>query len=134
MIRGMATGQVGASNAPAMLKKELAVGILNGLVFSVVIAAVAIFWYQDIGLGVVMGAAIIINLLAGAAAGAIIPVVLKRLSIDPSLFVPEDREAVEDLVVAAIKTAQERAAEMAQAEMAKAAEGLPLPPGMKLPF
>ncbi|MGR3783141.1 MAG: YbaB/EbfC family nucleoid-associated protein [Albimonas sp.] len=59
---------------------------------------------------------------------------LKRLAIDPSLFVPEDREAVEDLVVAAIKTAQERAGEAAQAEMAKAAEGLPLPPGMKLPF
>ncbi|SFI25316.1 YbaB/EbfC family nucleoid-associated protein [Albimonas pacifica] len=59
---------------------------------------------------------------------------LKRLAIDPTLFVPEDREAVEDLVVAAIKTAQERAAEAAQAEMAKAAEGLPLPPGMKLPF
>ncbi|WP_339950635.1 YbaB/EbfC family nucleoid-associated protein [uncultured Albimonas sp.] len=59
---------------------------------------------------------------------------LKRLSIDPTLFVPEDREAVEDLIVAAIKTAQDRAAEAAQAEMAKAAEGLPLPPGMKLPF
>ena len=59
---------------------------------------------------------------------------LKRLSIDPSLFAPEDREAVEDLIVAAIKTAQEHASELAQAEMAKAAEGLPLPPGMKLPF
>jgi len=59
---------------------------------------------------------------------------LKRLAIDPSLFVPEDREAVEDLIVAAIKNAQERASEAAQAEMAKAAEGLPLPPGMKLPF
>lgn len=59
---------------------------------------------------------------------------LKRLSIDPTLFVPEDREAVEDLIVAAIKSAQDRAAEAAQAEMAKAAEGLPLPPGMKLPF
>lgn len=59
---------------------------------------------------------------------------LRALSIDPSLFVPEDREAVEDLIIAAIKTAQEHAAAAAQAEMAKAAEGLPLPPGMKLPF
>jgi DNA-binding protein YbaB len=56
------------------------------------------------------------------------------VEIDPSLFVPEDKEAVEDLIVAAIKTAQERAQEAAQAEMAKATEGLPLPPGMKLPF
>lgn len=59
---------------------------------------------------------------------------LKSLSIDPSLFVPEDREAVEDLIVAAIRAAQENAAEAAQAEMARAAEGMPLPPGMKLPF
>ncbi|MAS44841.1 hypothetical protein SAMN05444336_104246 [Albimonas donghaensis] len=59
---------------------------------------------------------------------------LRGLSIDPSLFVPEDREAVEDLIIAAIRTAQENAAEAAQAEMAQAAEGLPLPPGMKLPF
>ncbi|MEM6743114.1 MAG: YbaB/EbfC family nucleoid-associated protein [Pseudomonadota bacterium] len=59
---------------------------------------------------------------------------LKRLDIDPSIFNPDDKEVVEDLVVAAVKDAQGRAAEAAQAEMAKAAEGLPLPEGMKLPF
>ena len=59
---------------------------------------------------------------------------VKRLSVDPSLFVPEEREVVEDLIVAAIKDAQARAMEAAQAEMAKVTEGLALPPGMKLPF
>ena len=59
---------------------------------------------------------------------------LKRLSIDPSLFVPEEREVVEDLIVAAVQDAQARAATAAQAEMAKLTEGLDLPPGMKLPF
>ena len=59
---------------------------------------------------------------------------LKRLSIDPSLFNPDDKEVVEDLIVAAVKDAQEKAAEAAQTEMAKVTEGLPLPPGMKLPF
>jgi DNA-binding YbaB/EbfC family protein len=59
---------------------------------------------------------------------------VKRLSVDPSLFVPEEREVVEDLIVAAIKDAQARAMEAAQAEMAKLTEGLALPPGMKLPF
>jgi nucleoid-associated protein EbfC len=59
---------------------------------------------------------------------------LRRLSIDPSLFKPEEREVVEDLIVAAVKEAQGRATEAAQAEMAKVTEGLPLPPGMKLPF
>lgn len=56
------------------------------------------------------------------------------LSIDPSLFNPDDKEVVEDLIVAAIKDAQAKASEAAQAEMGKVTEGLPLPPGMKLPF
>jgi len=85
MIRGMATGQVSASNTPALLRKELAVGLLNGIVFSVVIAAIAMIWYNDVPLGLVMGAAILLNLLAGALAGALVPVVLKRMSIDPAL-------------------------------------------------
>jgi nucleoid-associated protein EbfC len=59
---------------------------------------------------------------------------VKRLSIDPSLFQPDEREVVEDLIVAAVQDAQARAAAAAQAEMAKVTEGLELPPGMKLPF
>ena len=59
---------------------------------------------------------------------------LKSLSIDPSLFVPEDKEVVEDLIVAAIRDAQEKAQALSAEEMAKVTEGLPLPPGMKLPF
>jgi magnesium transporter len=85
MVRGMATGQVSARNIPALLRKELAVGLLNGIVFSVVVAAIAIIWYDDIPLGLVMAAAILLNLLAGALAGALVPVVLKRMSIDPAL-------------------------------------------------
>jgi len=85
MIRGMATGQVSARNSMAILRKELAVGILNGIVFSILIAAIAFLWYGNAGLGVVMGIAIIINLVAGALAGALIPVILKKMSIDPAL-------------------------------------------------
>jgi DNA-binding YbaB/EbfC family protein len=59
---------------------------------------------------------------------------LKRLAIDPALLAPEDRETLEDLVVAAVNAAHAKAQEAAQAEMAKLTEGLPLPPGMKLPF
>jgi magnesium transporter len=85
MVRGMATGQVGTHNSAALLRKELAVGLLNGLVFSVVVAAIAMIWYGDVPLGLVMAAAILLNLLAAALAGAVIPVVLRRLSIDPAL-------------------------------------------------
>ncbi len=85
MIRAMATGQVSASNAGAMFRKEAAVGILNGLVFAIVVAGIAYFWYRDANLGLVMAAAIVINLIAGAIAGALIPIILKRMSIDPAL-------------------------------------------------
>jgi DNA-binding YbaB/EbfC family protein len=59
---------------------------------------------------------------------------LTGLSIDPSIFRAEDKEVVEDLILAAIKDAQAKASERATAEMAKLTEGLGLPPGMKLPF
>jgi magnesium transporter len=61
------------------------VGILNGIVFSIIVAAIAYYWYGSPGLGLVMGIAIIVNLVAGALAGALIPVILKRMSIDPAL-------------------------------------------------
>jgi DNA-binding YbaB/EbfC family protein len=59
---------------------------------------------------------------------------LKALDIDPSIFNSDDKEVVEDLILAAIKDAQAKAAEKAQEEMAKLTEGLGLPKDMKLPF
>ena len=59
---------------------------------------------------------------------------LTQLDIDPSIFNGDDKEVVEDLILAAIKDAQAKAAERAQEEMGKLTEGLGLPAGMKLPF
>ncbi len=59
---------------------------------------------------------------------------LKALSIDPSIFREEDREMVEDLILAAIKDAQGKATERMNQEMRRVTEGLGLPPGMNLPF
>ena len=59
---------------------------------------------------------------------------LKSLDIDPSIFNGEDKEVVEDLILAAIKDAQSKAAERSQQEMGKIAEAMGLPAGMKLPF
>ncbi len=59
---------------------------------------------------------------------------LKALSIDPSIFSAEDKEMVEDLIVAAVKDAQSKAAERAQSELSKLTEAMGLPPGMNLPF
>lgn len=59
---------------------------------------------------------------------------LTGLSIDPSIFTPEEKEVAEDLILAAIKDAQAKAAEHSKVEMAKLAEEFGIPPGMKLPF
>ncbi len=59
---------------------------------------------------------------------------LVGLSIDPSILHPQEREVVEDLILAAIRDAQAKAGERAQSEMARITDGLGLPPGMKLPF
>jgi len=59
---------------------------------------------------------------------------LTGLEIDPSIFVASEKEVVEDLILAAIKDAQAKASERAQAEMGRLTEGLGLPAGMKLPF
>lgn len=59
---------------------------------------------------------------------------LKSLDIDPSIFNSDDKEVVEDLILAAIKDAQSKATDRSQEEMSKLTEGLGLPPGMNLPF
>jgi len=85
VIRAMALGQIGASNAGRLIVKELSVGILNGLVWAFIIAVITFFWFENLQLGIIIGAAIIVNLVTGALAGATIPLVLKKLGADPAL-------------------------------------------------
>lgn len=85
VIRGQALGHVERSNAGWLLNRELLVGALNGLVWATVVAGVSIYWFQDTTIGLVIGLAIIINLLAGALSGTLLPILLKSLGIDPAL-------------------------------------------------
>jgi magnesium transporter len=85
VIRGIALGQISGSNARRLLNKELAVSILNGLLWAVVLAAIADFWFDDLKLGLVIAAAILVNLLVAALAGAMIPLLLRRIGADPAL-------------------------------------------------
>ncbi|EIJ41900.1 Mg2+ transporter MgtE [Beggiatoa alba B18LD] len=85
MIRGIALGKVSSANAFWLLKKEVAVGVLNGLIWAVVVGIVAMIWFSSIKLGLVIGAAIVINLFFAAFSGMLLPLILKRLSIDPAL-------------------------------------------------
>jgi len=84
-IRGLALGQVTPSNSRWLLNKELAVGVLNGMGWSVVVGVIAYLWFDQIAIGVVIGAAMAINLVVGALAGITIPLVMKRMDIDPAL-------------------------------------------------
>lgn len=85
VIRAMALGQVSSSNAKRLLTKEITVGLLNGLVWALVLAVVAGFWFDNSSLALVIGSAIIINLFVAALSGATIPLILKRLGADPAL-------------------------------------------------
>jgi magnesium transporter len=85
VIRGLALGQVQKGNIRILLNRELGISILNGLLWSVVIALLAVLWFGDWGIGAVLGVAILVNLLCAALAGWGIPLLLQRMGIDPAL-------------------------------------------------
>ncbi|WDE10892.1 magnesium transporter [Thalassomonas haliotis] len=85
VIRGIALGHVGDSNARSLLYKELAVGFLNGVIWAFLIASFVALWKQDLMLGGVIAFAMLMNLTVAGVAGVLIPLLLKKLSIDPAL-------------------------------------------------
>lgn len=85
VIRGQALGHVEKSNAGWLLNREMIVGALNGILWAIVIAVVATFWFQDYNIGIIIALAIVINLVAGAIAGTLLPISLKAMGIDPAL-------------------------------------------------
>ncbi len=84
-IRGLALGQLGSSNYRSLIKKEISVGLLNGLAWALVVATLSILWFDNFIIGIIIAFALIVNLVAGAFAGAIIPLVLRRLGVDPAV-------------------------------------------------
>lgn len=85
VIRGLALQQVSAGNTLSLLIKEVSVGLANGIFWSIVVTCVAGIWFHDSHLGILLGSAMLINLVCAALAGVTIPVVLDRLGIDPAL-------------------------------------------------
>ena len=85
VIRGQALGQIGVGNTRWILTKEAIVGLANGLVWSMVVALIAYFWFGDGKVGVVIALALIVNMAAAGIAGVAIPMFLKKLNIDPAL-------------------------------------------------
>jgi len=85
IIRGIALGQIEWVNARWLLWKEIAVGGLNGLIWAVVVGGVTIVWYGTWKISAIIAAATLINLLCAATVGVIVPLLLRRMRIDPAL-------------------------------------------------
>lgn len=99
MIRGMALGRVQDSNARALMAKELAIGSLNGMVWAIVVACVTFFVFKTSWqVGAVIAAALMISLIAAAVAGFAIPLILRKLKIDPALAGPVILTTITDVI------------------------------------
>ncbi|NDD74740.1 MAG: magnesium transporter [Gammaproteobacteria bacterium] len=85
LIRGLALGQVQWANARWLLFKEIAVAGFNGIIWAVVVGAVTVFWFGTWKIAGVIAAAMLINLLAAAIVGVVVPLTLRRFAIDPAL-------------------------------------------------
>jgi magnesium transporter len=85
MVRALALGQVSMSNLWPLLWKEVSVGLVNGLLWAFVVGTVSFGIYRDALLSVAFGCAMVIDLIAGALAGVFIPLIQKRMGIDPAL-------------------------------------------------
>lgn len=85
VIRAQALGQLGTGNTRALLTKEISIGLLNGILWALVVATVATLWFKDIHIGITIGVALVINLTVAALAGVLVPVILKKMNIDAAL-------------------------------------------------
>ncbi len=84
-VRALATRELGSNNAFRVVVRESLVGLVNGIAFAVITGVAAVAWFHIPGLGVVIGLAIICNLVAGALGGILIPMLLERARADPAV-------------------------------------------------
>ncbi|MGB3898447.1 MAG: magnesium transporter [Mesorhizobium sp.] len=84
-VRALATKDLDIYNAWRIIRREMGVGSINGIVFAILIGAVAALWFHDANLGGIIAAAMIINMFVAAVAGILIPLLLDRLHVDPAV-------------------------------------------------
>jgi magnesium transporter len=97
-VRALATHDLSDANAWRVIKREVMVGLLNGLAFAIITGVVAYIWFEVPGLGLVIGLAMICNLVAAALGGILIPLGLARLRIDPAVASSPFVTTVTDIV------------------------------------
>ncbi|PJI84990.1 magnesium transporter [Yoonia maricola] len=84
-VRALATRDLTTANVWRVIKREVLVGLINGLIFAVVMGVVGVVWFGSPMLGVVIAVAMVINMVVAGLAGTVIPVVLEKLGVDPAL-------------------------------------------------
>jgi magnesium transporter len=85
MVRGIALGQVVKNNQAWLINRELVIGLMNGILWAVVVAIAASIWFEQWKIGLIIAAAMVINLVTAALAGAVLPLLMARAKIDPAL-------------------------------------------------
>ena len=88
VIRGMATGQLQGSNMRWFMSKQLAVVTLNSLALSILVGCLALLWFKEWSISLIIGTALILNLLIATLAGSLVPLTLKKFGADPALAGP----------------------------------------------
>ncbi|MDQ7069785.1 MAG: magnesium transporter [Rhodobacterales bacterium] len=84
-VRSMATKDLTSANVWRVIRREVLVGLVNGLIFAAVMGVVGVIWFGSPVLGAVLAAAMVINLVVAGLAGTVIPVVLDKMGVDPAL-------------------------------------------------
>ncbi|QBK30912.1 magnesium transporter [Roseitalea porphyridii] len=84
-VRALATRELDIYNAGRIIRRETLVGLLNGVLFAVVIGIVATLWFWTPGLGVVIAIAMVVNMVCAALAGIFVPLILDRMKVDPAV-------------------------------------------------
>ena len=84
-VRAIATKDISSTNIGRVIRREVGVGILTGLIFAVSMGLIGVFWFGTAMLGVVIAISMLINLVVANLAGTTIPVILEKLGIDPAL-------------------------------------------------
>lgn len=85
VLRGLTLEQINSSNMRWLLKRELAVSILNGLVLSILVGTVTYFWFDELILSLLISFALIINLVSSVVAGVFVPLILRKFNQDPAI-------------------------------------------------
>ncbi len=85
VIRGMALGQIDAGNTRSLLIKEMLLGLINGVIWAIVVFVISVMFFNDTSIGIVVAIAMLLNLLIAPLTGVLLPIALRKLGIDPAL-------------------------------------------------